>query len=67
MANFKTAALKIQFLVGVDGEKELKKTRVYNNISKSATEQQLVFIKDLIGSLSKKSIVLSEFVTTKSL
>lgn len=67
MANFKAASLKLQFLFGMDGEKELKKMRVYNNISEEATEQQLVKVKDLIGSLSKKSIILSEFVTTKSL
>lgn len=67
MTNFKTASLKLQFLYGMDGDKEIKKTRVYNNISKTATDQQLLVLKDLIGTISKKSIVLSEIVTTKSL
>lgn len=67
MANFKSSSLKIQFLAGFNGEKQLKKTRVYSSVDQSATVAQLEKVKDAIASVSGNSILNAETTVTKTL
>lgn len=67
MATFKSAALKMQFSVGMKDDKELKKTIFYNNVNEKATEQQIVDFKKSIEALSSNKVLISELVTTKTL
>lgn len=67
MDAFKSASLKIQYSLGINDGKELKRMKVYNNISEEVTEEQVSNLKDLIENLGMYSVIFSELVTTKLL
>lgn len=67
MANFKSSSLKVQFLAGYEGDKQLKKTRVYASVDEDATAVQLEKVKDAIASVTGLSVLNAETTVTTTL
>lgn len=66
-ATFKSASLKVQYAVGIDGDKQLKQTRTFGNIHENATTTEIEAVKNAITSLSAYAVVQAEIVTTKTI
>lgn len=66
-ATFKAASFKVQYLTGMDGEKQLKQTRTFANIHENATPAEIEAVKNAITSLSSYAVIQTEIVTTKTI
>lgn len=63
--NFKSSSIRLYFLEGYDGDKELRISKVYPNVREGATFEILEAFKNQMGSLTDLKIVAAEVIVTK--
>lgn len=64
---FKSSSIRLYFITGNDGEKDLKKSKNYANLNETATLEEILDFKDRLTKMTNFIVVDADLVVTKSL
>ncbi|MBQ0138455.1 MAG: hypothetical protein KBT36_04090 [Kurthia sp.] len=64
---FKSSAVKLYFLAGYDGDKEMRKIKTYGNVSENSSMEDIEVFKNGIAGLSDLQLLETDVIITKTI